>query len=634
MGGDPVHRTPPFLETTMRHAPLLSALIALSSMGSLTAEDLTADVAVYGGTPAGIAAALAAGRAGKQVVLIEPYSWVGGLVTNGLTHTDYHVHAGLTGTFLEFTQRVETYYRDRYGADSLQVAECRQGTQAEPSVNRLVFERMLAEVTNIRVLTRHTLTMATLHPASEGTPDTIRTVMLTSADGGRHQVSAAIYLDASYEGDLMAQTRERWRVGREGRDEFQESLAPAAADDQLQAYNFRLTFTNVAANRVAIPQPAGYRREDFTDILPLLEQGVVKAIYAAKSGRDTGIYKAQVPPLPNGQRDINDVSSGAVRLSMPGANHGWPDGDATTRRAIFTEHLRYNLGLLYFLQNDAAVPQRWHDEANEYGLCRDEFTTNGHLPEQLYVREARRLLGQYVYTQNDTTQADGDHRAVLRRDAIAIGEYSHNCHGTAHEGSLFGGKHTGEFYLATMPYQIPYGVIVPRQTANLLVPVAVSASHVGFCALRLEPIWTSLGQAAGEAAVVALEARVPVQQVDVARLQRRLQERGSATIYTNDVPPAHPDFIAVQWWGTLGGMQGLEPRAAGEKTKRPRNLIGQYNESYPFHDFALERALDAMTAERWTRLAAKAGVPAAAVAGSATRGEFIRRAFAAVTTGR
>jgi hypothetical protein len=416
--------------------------------------------------------------------------------------------------------------------------------------------------------------------------------------------------------------------------QYGESLAPEKPDDQLQAYNFRLTFTNAADNRVAIPEPAGYRREDFAGILPLLEQGAFKAVFTAKSGRDTGIYKAQFPQLPNGKFDINDVSHSAARLSMPGANLEWPDGDAATRARIFSDHVRYNLGLLHFLQNDPAVPARWQAEARQYGLCRDEFISNGHLPEQLYVREARRMLGQHVFVEGDMDQAPGDQRVVLKTDSIAMGEYGPNCHGTSHEGPLFGGKHTGEFYKVVMPYQIPYGVIVPLKTSNLLVPVAASSSHVGFCALRLEPIWMSLGQAAGHAAVMAIEGKTSVQQVDVVRLQRRLHGDGSATIYTSDVLPGHPDFAAVQWWGSLGGLHGLASRAADEKPKRGKNIGGQYNETYPGHEVGLAQPLDAATTKRWTALVIKTGVPAEVVSGSTTRGEFIRRAFAAVTASR
>ena len=613
----------------MRPAPLLSFLVLLSPFAALMAEDLTAEVAIYGGTPGGIAAALAAGRAGKQVVLIEPYSWIGGLASNGLTHTDYHAYEGLTGTFLEFTKRVEAFYAEKYGKDSRQVKETHRGTHAEPAVNRLVFERMLAEVPTIRVLTRHVLRRNQAGEPSATTAATLRAITVLGPAQQAVTVTATVYIDASYEGDLMALAGESWRVGREGRAQYGESLAPEQADAQLQAYNFRLTFTNVADHRVAINAPAGYRREDFISILPLLEKNAFKAVFTATSGHNNGIYKAQLPQLPNGKFDINDVSHSAARLSMPGANLGWPDGDSTTRARIFAEHLRYNLGLLHFLQNDSAVPARYRDEALKYGLCRDEFTTNGHLPEQLYVREARQMVGQHVFIEGDMDQAPGDHRCVLRTDSIAMGEYGPNCHGTSHEGALFGGKHTGEFYKVVMPYQIPYGVIVPLKTSNLLVPVAASSSHVGFCALRLEPIWMSLGQAAGHSAVMAIEEKTSVQQVDVLRLQRRLHADSSATIYTSDVLPGHADFVAVQWWGLLGGLHGLAPRAADEKPKRGKNIGGQYFETYPGHEVGLALALDAVTMTRWKSLCEKVGIVVPELPENATRSDLIRKAYRA-----
>jgi hypothetical protein len=605
---------------------MLRPLAILALAAALAAEDFTTEVAIYGGTPAGIAAAIAAGRAGRQVLLIEPYSWVGGLVTNGLSHTDYHAYEGLGGAYLEFSRRVEAFYAERYGRDARQVADTRRGTQAEPHVNRLVFERLLAEAPGVRVLTRQRLERVA---AVTGGAATIAAITIAAADGGRHTVAARIYIDASYEGDLLALAGETWRVGREGRAEYGESLAPEQPDAQLQAYNFRLCMTDDAANRVPAAEPAGYRREDFAGILPLLEAGAFAAVFTAKSGRDGGFFKAQVPALPNGKFDINDVSHSAARLSLPGANLGWPDGDAEVRARILAEHARHALGLLWFVQHDPAVPARYRDEALRWGLCRDEFAATGHLPEQLYVREARRLVGARVFCERDTDQAEGDMRCVLARDSVAIGEYGPNCHGTGHDGALFGGKHTGEFYKVVMPYQVPYGVIVPRRSANLLVPVAASASHVGFCALRLEPIWMALGQAAGCAAALAVEGGKPVQQVDVPRLQRRLHEAGAATIYTSDVPPGHPDFAAVQWWGQLGGLHGLAPRAADGKAVRGRSIGGQYNETYPGHEVGLDQPLDAEQRERWTALCAAAGVPAAARDPAATRGAFIRRAYAA-----
>ncbi len=199
---------------------------------------------------------------------------------------------------------------------------------------------------------------------------------------------------------------------------------------------------------------------------------------------------------------------------MPDINDAYPSGDAQMRAEIVRQHFYYNVGLLYFLQNDAAVPKAIQADAKSWGFCKDEFESTGGMPEQLYIREARRLVGQHVFTENDTRQLSGDARSKLQSDSIACGDYVHNCHGTGRTGTRFDGQHQGEFYKPVPPYQIPYGVIVPTKTANLLIPVACSASHFGFGALRLEPIWCSLGQAAGEAAALAIETSTSVQAVD------------------------------------------------------------------------------------------------------------------------
>jgi hypothetical protein len=207
-----------------------------------------------------------------------------------------------------------------------------------------------------------------------------------------------------------------------------------------------------------------------------------------------------------------------------------------------------------------------------------------------------------------------------------MGDYSHNCHGTSHEGPFYGGKHVGEFYKNTAPYQIRMGVIVPKVNTNLLVPVACSSSHVGFCALRLEPIWSSMGQAAGFAAAQAMKGKVAVQSLDVAQLQRALHADGSATVYVSDVPPAHADFKAVQWWAALGGLHGLSPRV-GKPGVRGKNIAGQYFEAFPGHSAELDAPLSVELKERWLGIAKEAGAVDDTLKSAATRGAFIRKAF-------
>lgn len=599
--------------------------LALVVFGWLHVHAQQADVLIYGATPGGIAAAVATAKDGQSVLLVEPTARIGGLVTSGLSHTDFHSFESLSGAFLDFSQRVEAHYVKTYGKESPQVRDCFHGTFAEPRVNLAVFEQMLAE--HGRITVRKQLTLASVKMRNGGSTSRIESATFTGADGKAVTLVARVFIDGSYEGDLMAKAAVPWRAGREGRDEYGESLAPEKSDEQLQAYNFRFILTREPAIRVLLAAPPGYRREDFLPVLAHMESGKIKKVFAwgFESG---GMMKAHTPVLPNGKYDINDVSGGLVRLSLPGKNLAWPDGDAATRQRIFTEHLRDNAGLLYFLQNDDAVPAKFRDEAREWGWCKDEFTETGGLPTQLYVREARRMQGVHIFTQRDSEHAPGDARAVLHRDAIAMGDYGNNCHGTARGGTRFVGKHTGEFYNPVPPYQIPYGVLLPRDVDNLLVPVAASSSHVGFCALRLEPIWMSLGQAAGHAAALAVKDNLAAQKVNVPALQRRLLAERSALLYVSDVLPGNADFAAVQWWGAHGGLHGLQPMPA-KPGQRGKNLHGQYFEANPGHAVDLSAPLDEALATRWSKLAAELGLDVAklpASNGKATRGDFIQAA--------
>ncbi|MEZ5354843.1 MAG: FAD-dependent oxidoreductase [Bryobacteraceae bacterium] len=605
-----------FLESTTLAAA--ASAVSCSSARLTAVEDSAADVMIYGATPAGIAAALAAASDGDRVVLADPTPRIGGMVTSGLSHTDFRTFEGLSGAYLDFSQRVLRHYASTYGEKSQQAADCFRGTQAEPKVNLSVFEQMLAERNKIDV--QRSLRLDGVKMEGDGAGRRIAAVSLAGATA--RTITARVFIDASYEGDLMAAAGVAWRVGREGRNEYGESLAPENADGQLQAYNFRFAATKDPANRVTPVKPPGYRREDYVGVLPLLADGRIQRIFDYPSGC---IFKAQVPVLPNGKYDINDVSRSAVRLSLPGENTGWPEGGHAERQRIFDAHMRWNTGLLWFLQNDGAVPDKFRAEAREWGWCRDEFAETGHLPPQLYVREARRMTGMHIYTENDTVHAEGDARAILHPSAIAVGDYGHNCHGTSHEGTRFGGKHTGEFYKSVVPYQIPYGTLLPRDVTNLLVPVAASSSHVGFCALRLEPIWMAMGQAAGHAAHQVAEARSTVQRVSVPKLQERLWSAKAATIYVSDVRPGDADFEAVQWWGSLGGLHGLAPMPA-RPGQRGENLSGQYYYAYPDHEAGLGRELNGATRTRWMALGAKMGI--GEVKGE-TRGEWIRAARAA-----
>ena len=590
------------------------------------------EVVIYGATPAGLAAAISLARRApeRQIMLVTPYRRIGGMMTNGLNHPDFRTFEARTGLYRELNRRVESYFRTNHGDDSPQVADSLFGTHASSEVVHTVFRQMIDEQPSISVLTNHRL----IGLKQDGPRITSVTVgSITNRTHKPTTLNANYFIDATYEGDLMAAAGVEYRVGREARSEYGESLAPLNADKQLQGYNFRLTMTDRADNRAPVPKPDGYRREEYLPLLHLLSDGTIKRVFGDPYGNlPGGIYKRQTPKLPNGKRDINDVSHSPVRLSLPNLNRDWPEGDADTRKHIFDEHVRHNVGMLYFLQHDQAVPEVIRKDALQWGLCKDEFTDNDHLPEQLYVREARRMVGRYVFTQRDTerTPETSDSRAVFHADAIAMGDYGPNCHGTLHVGPVIGGKHTGEFYQRAAPYQIPYGTLLPKTIDNLAVPVACSASHVGFCALRLEPIWMSLGQAAGEAIELAMESDAPLATVASSAIQARLHGTGTATIYTSDVPEESAEFQAVQWWGSEGGLIAIDRERGQDDIKygtRGDQRIGQYYEAFPRHSVELDQPLSAELRTAWKKLAMKACGRFDWQLNLPTRREFILSAF-------
>ena len=605
-------------------------LLALACAVGLTALRATpADVVIYGATPGGIAAALAAAKGGHTVLLAEPSIRIGGMATNGLQHPDFRTFEALSGTFWEFNRRTLAHYTKTYGENSQQVKDTFRGTHAEPKVALLLFQQMLAEHPKITVKTAWTLVDAnTRGPAGNRV---VHAARFRDATGALHTYEGKIFIDGSYEGDLVAAAHIAYRVGVESRDEFGESAAPADSSGDLQGYNFRFVMTQDPTIRVPVTAPRGYRAEDFAPILALISEGKIKRVFGGYTDRDN-VFKAQIPILPNNKRDINDVSSGHVRLSLPGDQLQWPEGDTATRQIIYEEHVRWNVGLIYFLQTDSRVPQPMQDDARTWGWCKDEFVESNHIPPQLYVREARRMQGLRLFTQADTRHAEGDARAVLHRDSIAMGDYGHSSHGVRHEGSRFGGKRFGEgLGVVYAPYQIPYGTLVPKDVRNLLAPVPASATHVGFCALRLEPIWSSLGQAAGHAAALALAAgpTPDVRTINVSQLQRRLHADDSATSYVGDVLPGHADFVAVQWWASLGGLHGLAPKPTGRLLGK--QIEGQHSEGWLNHAADLTKVLDASLAARWEKLAREAGLAVERLPkadGRTTRGDFIRAAFA------
>ena len=622
---------------------LFPFVLQFALVASLLAEDpLTCDLLVYGATPGGIAAAVSAADEGRSVVLVEPFSFVGGLVSNGLTHTDLRSLESTSGVWREFTGRVKKHYADTYGPESDQVKASFEGNFAEPKVNQLVFEKMLAERKGIRVFTRYELENVASNRAMPSA--ILAAVFRKEGEEKPLTVRARVYVDGTYEGDLLAKAGVKYTIGREDEAAYGEPIAknvPAGGDGQVQGYNYRWCVTN-APDRLPAPKPAGYDRAEFLPLLELFASGQITHVFGIQSANGMtlpegmppvtirAVYKLQPPLLPNGKADVNDMSNGVVRLSMPDINDAYPAASKEERRHIVDEHTRYQVGMLHFLQHDEAVPDSIRKDALSWGFCQDEWPDNGHLPEQLYVMEARRMVGQHVFTQNDTRLTPEDVRIPLIADSIAIGDYSHNCHGTGRTGTRFDGKHSGEFYVANAPFQVAYGTLVPNEVTNLLVPVAVSASHVGFGALRLEPVWAAMGHAAGLAAHLALAMeQLRVQAVEVPDLQDLLHRQGAATLYVSDVAPDHADFAAVQWIGTLGGWHGLK-KSAGETKVRWTSTFGQYAEAYPDHEAALSEPIDEALLALWLTLvpeSVRGKAKDLKADGKLTRGEVVRALY-------
>jgi hypothetical protein len=599
------------------------------------------DVVVYGATPSGIAAAINAAESDSTVALIEESDRIGGLVTGGLSYTDFRSLESLGGTFRDYMRRVERYYIAKYGADSEQAKDCFFGAHAEPHVSLAVFRQMLAEQPRVKLFLRHRLAGVVSGEPVEGLK-TVRAVrLLDLAQRQTVELAGRVFIDSTYEGDLAAMVGAPFRVGRESTREYGERLAgviyfhdgrilpgsTGEGDERVQDYNFRIIMTRRLENRVMITKPADYRREDYVHHLKHFTSGRIKHIFTESAD---GVLRVQ--KIPNDKADINDIKQSPIRLSLPGENYDYPNGGPEVRAAIVEHHRRHNLGLIYFLQNDPEIPAGIRAEACEWGLAKDEFAETGHFPPRLYIREARRIVGEYVFTERDALMSTGSVRAPLHKDSIAIGDYTLNCHGEQPPGPLHPNLTEGDFTYETVPFQIPYGVLVPQKVGNLLVSVAVSATHVGFSGLRLEPTWTALGQAAGIAAHLALRQQVPMKRVAVEEVQRLLHQRGAMTVYFADVSAASPEFKAAQHFGTLGFFHQLvDPKEV--VYRRPARRHGlQYFAAFPHHEAELDKPMDEQLARRWIGLLPDADARARAgsdvmlrAASKLTRGAFLRR---------
>ncbi len=511
-------------------------------LGSFSAFASEADLVIYGGTPAGLSAGIIAAREGTTVVIIEPTKWIGGMVTGGLCRTDVGKEQTIGGFPREFFTRA---------------AAAKPGSEmwyAEPNVNLATFNTMLKEA-GVKVVTTQSLKSIT----KEG----VRITSLTTADGTTYQ--GKMFMDASYEGDLMAAAKVSYIVGRESRAKYGEPLAgyypmpirprtvevmesdcpsiggkgpayihgtpasisglgadgkpifgvfpapklqPGDADHRTQAYNFRICVTQRPDIFVPFPKPANYDASRYELLLRLIQ-----AFPGVRFGRLFHIGLTS-----HGKYDLN--AQGLFSTDYPGANFDYPDGDAATRARIWQDHIDFTQGMFWFLGHDERVPRSLREQALSWGLCKDEFADNNHWPYALYIREGRRMIGEHVMVQKDL-QTD-----IFKEDGVGMGSFLIDCHIVqrilAEDGTV---RDEGSFQdTPALPYQIAYRSLTPKRAdcENLLVPVCLSASHIAYCSLRMEPVYMALGHACGLAAVQAIHGKSSVQGIDVKALREKL----------------------------------------------------------------------------------------------------------------
>ncbi|SHE70668.1 FAD dependent oxidoreductase [Arenibacter palladensis] len=516
----------------------------------------TADIIIYGGTSAAISAAVEAKRSGKSVIVVSPDIHLGGLSSGGLGFTDTGNKSVIGGLAREFYHRIWKHYnteeawiwqkKEEYGNKG-------QGTPAmdgenrtmwifEPHVAEKVFEDLVAEE-QIRVDRDEWLDREKGVEMEDG-----NIVSITTLSGKTY--TGKIFLDATYEGDLMAAAGVSYHVGREGKEVYGEEwngvqtgvlhhkhwfasdispyvvpgdpssgLLPKVSgehpgekhsgDDKIQAYCFRMCMTNHPENRIPFPKPEGYDPLNYELLARVFE-----------TGRKDWFEKFD--PIPNHKTDTNN--HGPFSSDNIGMNYDYPVASYERRKEIIKEHENYQKGLLWFVANDPRVPEDIQTEMQTWGLSKDEFKDNGNWPHQIYVREARRMIGDFVMTENELLKKSPTPKS------IGMGSYTMDSHNVQRyikpDGFV---QNEGDIGVSTNgPYAISYGTLVPKkeECKNLLVPVCLSSSHIAFGSIRMEPVFMILGQSAAAAAVLAIDENTVVQDVDYNKLKDVLLAKG------------------------------------------------------------------------------------------------------------
>ncbi|MEY3480082.1 MAG: hypothetical protein RIQ71_857 [Verrucomicrobiota bacterium] len=513
----------------MRLREALLACFLCAASAAQAAE--SCDVLVYGATAGGVMSAIAAAKHGANVILLEPGNHVGGMLSGGLGRTDMDRQENVIGGLaMEFFRRVGQHYGE-------QVA-----WTFEPSVAEKVLKEMLAEQ-KIRVEFGTSL-------QSVAKENGVLTRLITT-DGREYR--APVFIDATYEGDLMKAAGVSYAVGRESRSLYGESLAgrrdilrsnhqvnfpispwkegkllphitaeedlapTGTGDGKLQAYCFRLCLTDVPENMMPVTPPDNYNPADYELLRRCFEVGGEKV---------DGILG--IKRMPNGKSDVN--AGAPISLNLLGANQDYPDGSPERRKEIWKQHLDWARGLVYFVQNDPSVPEGVRKKYKPWGLCKDEFTDTGGWPHQMYIRESRRMKGEYILTQHDLMENR------RKEDCIGMAGYNIDIREVQWVSlrTFFFPKAEDQVYMEgyvsqpVEPWDIPYRALLPKaeECRNLLVPVCVSASTIANASFRMEPQYMIAGQAAGTAAAMAGQVDGDVQLVDVTALQKLLRKDG------------------------------------------------------------------------------------------------------------
>lgn len=546
------------------------------------------DLVVVGATPGGIACAVRAAREGLSVLLVGCRPHLGGMISGGIGVMDTQFDGRRAPLYDEVCDRIKDYYRTTYGAASEQYQTCLPGPRSS-SGNRLTFEPRVGEQVLLALIAEHP-TLVVLKPylpvAVERAGRLLTGVRLRSTETGQELLARGhAFADGTYEADLASLAGVSCRLGREGRSEYGEPHAgriftvrhntpggvggyPRAArdgalnlrpfvsvsqeifagstgegDEHIQAYHFRLCVSRDPANRRYPEPPEGYDpgffREWFGGVFPRVGGN----------------------PLPN--------QKGNWWVNFSGESHAYPRASWEDRAAIERRFRAFNVGVLYFLQNDETVPDEVRGQAREWGLARDEFADNDNVPYELYVREARRIVGRYVFTEHDASVAPHLERTPVHHDSIAMAEWFMDSHEVSRERQP--GSAGEELFLLsekTRPSQIPYRCVLPQDLDNLLVPVCLSATHVSWGTLRLEPVWMHVGEAAGFAAALAIRSGATPGTLNVELLQRTLVERRLMISFFNDLDAATDAswVAAVQYLGSKGFFSTYDARPADALT--------------------------------------------------------------------